>query len=208
MTNEIVKKEENEKLVSLEARLEEIKKEFSDPIAFDQERGLIRRLHQLRGNKELPEAQKKEKLDKSINELGMFYGLENGLWAANLDHQKYYLPLTRMRQKVISDYNCKTSAELMLADSIVSSYWRIIKNEMRINRLVEKEDGKFSFDQLKINVLKELNKEVDLANRRMNMNIILLKEMKQPALKVNVKTNNAFIGENQQFNNNQNNEAT
>ena len=38
--------------------------------------------------------------------------------------------------------------------------------------------------------------------------IILLKEMKQPALKVNVKTNNAFIGENQQFNNNvENNEA-
>lgn len=205
MTKEIVKKEEvKPDLMKIE--LEEIKKEFSAPIASNHERGLIRNIYQLRGNKELPEAQKKEKLSEAMINLGMFYGLENGLWAANLDHQKYHLPLTKMRLKVINDYNCKTSAELMLADSIVSSYWRIVKNEMLLNRLIEKEDGKFSFDQLKINALKELNKEVDLANRRLNMNIILLKEMKQPALKVNVKTNNAFIGENQQFNNNQNNE--
>lgn len=199
MINEIAKKEEA-KPDLMKIELEEIKKEFSAPIASNHERGLIRNLYQLRGNKELPEAQRKEKLSEAMLNLGMFYGLENGLWAANLDHQKYHLPLTKMRLKVINDYNCKTSAELMLADSIVSSYWRIVRNEMRVNRLLENEDGKFSYDQLKINALKELNKEVDLANRRMNMNIILLKEMKQPALKVNVKTNNAFIAQNQQIN--------
>jgi len=95
----------------------------------------------------------------------------------------------------------------MIADSIVTSYWRIIKNERQINMLMQKKDDGFSYDQLKINVIKELNRDVDLANRRLNMNIVMLKEIKQPAMKVNIKTNNAFVSENQQFNNNQNNES-
>lgn len=79
---------------------------------------------------------------------------------------------------------------------------------MKINHLTTKGDYGYSFDQLKINIIKELSKETDSANRRLIMNIVLLKEMKQPALKINIKTNNAFVGDKQQFNNNvENNEA-
>lgn len=211
MTNEIVKKEEN-KPDLIKAELEEIKKDFSSPSTYDQENTLAKNLYQLRQNKELPVEQRNDKLNTAMTDLGMLYGLENGVWTMSIDYAQYQPTLALMRKRILAEYNCKTTLELMLADSIVASYWRIMKNERKMNLLAQKKDDTFSFDQLKVNVLKELNKEVDLANRRLNMNIVLLKEMKQPALKVNIKTNNAFVGENQQFNNNQvqkdeNNEA-
>lgn len=205
MTNEIVKKEENKPDI-LKMELDKIREDYSSPNTLDGEGNLLKEFNNLCKEKTPTEDQKKRK-NKLSNEIGMMYGLENGLWASNLSQNRDYQTLARMRQKIIRDYDCKTSLELMLADSSVACYWRIIKNEMRLARLSEKDDGSFSYNQLKINYMKELNKEIDSANRRLNMNIILLKEMKQPALRVNVKTNTAFIGENQQFNNNQNNEA-
>ena len=200
MTKEIVKKEES-KPVLLEDALKQIRKDYANPDTFDNERNLLTKFHNLSKEK-LTDEQTKQKEDIS-DEIAFMYGLENGLWATGIGHRRDYSTLARMRQKIIRDYDCKNSLELMLADSILACYWRIMKNEGIISRLMETADRKFSFDQLKVNVLKELNKEVDLANRRLGVNIVLLKEIKQPALKVNVKTNNAFIGENQQFNNNQ-----
>lgn len=197
---EIINKEEM-KPGLMAAELDEIRKYYSNPYTFDNEVNLLNEFGYLRKEKILTENQQKRK-NELFTEIGIMYGLENGIWVSNLGYGKDYATLARMRQKVIKDYDCKTSLELMLSDSIVACYWRIIKNERTIGRLLEKEDNTYSFDQLKVNILKELNKEVDSANRRLNMNIILLKEMKQPALKVNVRTNNAFIGENQQFNNN------
>ena len=205
-----VQKEETN-LSQLEMEISVIRQDYSNPDNFDSESNLLKEFNKLCKEKELTEDQKKRKKE-ALNEIGMMYGLENGIWIANLSYSKDYLTLARMRQKVIRDYHCKSSLELMLADSIVASYWRIIKNEMILSRLIQKEDGSWSFNQSKVNVMKELNKGIDLASRRLNTNIVLLKEMKQPTLKVNVKTNNAFIGDKQQFNNNhtkkdENNEA-
>jgi hypothetical protein len=206
MTKEITKKEETAPS-QLEIELDEIRKDYSNPNTFDSERNLIGEFNDLKKEKNPTEEQKNRK-QKLVSEIVTMYGLENGIWVSNLGYQKDYATLARMRQKVIREYHCKSSLELMLADSIVASYWRIIKNERRLAQLLEKEDGSWSFDQLKVNTMKELNKEIDMASRRLNINIVLLKEMKQPALKVNVKTNTAFISENQQFNNNvENNES-
>lgn len=45
------------------------------------------------------------------------------------------------------------------------------------------------------------SKEVDRSHRQFISAIETLKLMRQPSLRVNIKTNNAFVGENQQFNN-------
>lgn len=206
MTNEITKKEEIRPNFR-KMELDDIRKDYSNPDYFDGENKLLNEFNNLSKEKNLTKEQEKRK-SEVVGEMSLTYGLENGVWAATLGYQRDYQTLARMRQKIIREYDCKTSLELMLADIIVACYWRIMKKERTINRLSEKEDSSFSFDQIKINALKELNKEVDQANRRLNMNIILLKDMKQPALKVNIKTNNAFIGDNQQFNNNvESNEA-
>jgi len=141
-----------------------------------------------------------EKKDELAFELVMKYGLKNGIWAKNLDHDKYYEALEKIRHDIVAECSCKNSLELMIADRIVANYWRAMKCDRIFNRLMENEDGKFSFDQLKVNILKELNKGMDFANRQLNANIILLKELKQPKLNVKVNTRSAFIGENQQFN--------
>jgi len=204
-SSQVQKEDPKKELIKPDAmkiELEEIKKYFSNPATYDQETRLVRDFYQIGQTKELSVDQKKEKKISAVQDLSMLYGLENGIWVATIDYEKYQSTIGQMRKKIIADYNCKTTSELMLADSIVASYWRIIKNERIVNRIVEKEDGGWSFDQLRVNIIKELNKEIDLANRRLNMNIVLLKEMKQPALKVNVRANNAFVGENQQFNNN------
>jgi len=137
---------------------------------------------------------------KLVQELLALHGLDNGIWTATLSRSQYYGALSKMRQDIVKKYNCKTPIELMLADRIVASYWRAMKCDMIFNHLVEKEDGSFSFDQLKVNVIKEFNKGIELANRQLNANIILLKELKQPQLNVRVKTDSAYIARNQQVN--------
>jgi len=141
-----------------------------------------------------------ERMNKISFELIKQYGLKNGLWVKNLDRDEYYEALGKIRHDIVAEFCCKTSLELMLVDRIVASYWRAMKYDMIFNRLIESKEGKFSFDQLKVNILKEFNKGVDFANRQLNTNMILLKELKQPALNLSVKTKTAFIAQNQQLN--------
>ena len=151
--------------------------------------------------------QKEEKKKGELElEIAMINGLKNGLWIGNLSYSKYFKSLATMRSNLVKEYNCKTSLELMLVDRIVANYWRAMKYDTIFNRLIEKEDGGYSFDQLKVNIIKEFNKGIDLANRQLNTNIILLKELKQPKLNVKVNTENAFISQNQQFNVNKQND--
>ncbi len=144
----------------------------------------------------------KEERDDIANELVMMHGLENGYWISHISYQKHTSTLSRMREKIINENDCKSLAELMIVDRIVASYWRIIRYETIFNRFVEDEEGKFSFSQLSVNALKEVNKGLEIAHRQHSNNIILLKELKQPNLKVTVKTGNAYFAENQQINNN------
>lgn len=204
MSNKIVKT--GEKPNPMEEELEKLKRNFTNPSVLTTERSILGELNKLikRDNKT---EEDKKKFTEAVSKVGMLYGLENGVWIANLSYEKYYSALARIRQRIVEDYSCKTSLELMLADSAVASYWMIIRNQSNLARLVEEENGSYSFNNQKINVIRDLNKVVDSASRRLHANITLLKELKQPALKVNVKSNNAFIGENQQFNDNKNYES-
>ncbi len=156
-------------------------------------------------SKRLTQKQKDRMYEVSL-EIAMPYGLKNGLWIKNLNGRKYYQTLGKMRQDIDEEYSCKTSLEFMLADRIVASYWRAMNCNMLFNSFTELENGHCSFNQIKINLLKELNKGMELADRQLNADIVLLKELKQPALRVNVKTNTAFVSQNQQFNINPPNE--
>lgn len=148
---------------------------------------------------------KKEIADIS-EELGMMYSAENGYLLSHIGYRKQASTLSRIRKKIIDENDCKNTTELIIVDLIVASYWRIIKYETTYNRIIENEDGQFSFNQLTINTLKEVNKGLEIAHRQYSNNVILLKELKQPNLKVTVKTGNAYFAENQQINNNNGND--
>ncbi len=148
----------------------------------------------------------KEEVENISDELVMMHGLENGYWVSHISYNKHASTLSRVREKIINENDCKNTIELMIVDRIVASYWRIIRYETILNRFVENEKGQFSFSQLSINALKEVNKGLEIAHRQHSNNIILLKELKQPNLKVTVKTDNAYFAENQQINNNKGND--
>ncbi|MEK7539572.1 MAG: hypothetical protein AAB595_02975 [Patescibacteria group bacterium] len=190
-----------------ETEVEKIKKYYKNPNIYIPERQKLEEHKSLEEVKELTPTQEARKKELS-SELAIMYGLENGIWTANLAHAKYYSGLAQMRKNIVRDFNCQTSLELMLADRIVAHYWRAMRNDTLLNTLIEKEDGGYSFNQQKINLFRELYKCVEIADRQLSADVILLKELKQPRLNIKVTTENAFIAQNQQVNvDNKNNEA-
>lgn len=129
-------------------------------------------------------------------------GLENGYWLGHISYEKNKLPLIKIKKTFIEENNCKGSIELMLADKIVASYWRVMKYEQVFNHFIENEEDQFSCSQLTINMLKEVNRGLEIAHRQLDNNIILFKELKQPNFKLTVKTDSAYFAENQQIINN------
>jgi hypothetical protein len=142
----------------------------------------------------------KKRKDELETELSMANGLKNGLWINNLNYKRHYKFLATTRSNFVKEYECKTPIELMLADRIVANYWRSMRLDMTLNRLIELEEGGYSFNDSKIYAIAELSKGLESASRQLNTSILLLKEMKQPKLNIKVTTENAFIGQNQQFN--------
>jgi len=196
---ELVKKEERQ------AEIERLRKIFAGDIDFSDSNSQIGELVDLLNKKKLTAEDEKER-DKLQLEIAKAFGLKNGLWAINISYNKYYKFLATARGMLVKEYDCKTPIELMLADRIVANYWRSMRLDSTLNRLIEKEDSGYTFDNLKINTIRELNKGLESASRQLNTSILLLKELKQPKLNVKVNTENAFIGQNQQFNVNRQNE--
>lgn len=197
--NQLTKKE-----LGLEdlGKIEKMKRNISRPDLFHHfEEDYLRKIALDRKN-----LSKKEN-DEIAEKLIRMHGLENGFWVSNISVGKYRSALTKMRQKIIEEYDCKSSIELMLADKIVTSFWRIMKCEEIYNRIFQNEEGVFAYTQLTINMLKEINRGLEITHHQHNNNIILLKELKQPNLKVTVKTDNAYFAENQQINNNKGNDV-
>ncbi|MCX6722460.1 MAG: hypothetical protein NT094_00120 [Candidatus Staskawiczbacteria bacterium] len=191
-----------------ETAVEKIKKYYKNPNTHIPEKQKLEEFESLDEDitKLTPTQQTRKK--ELNSELAIMYGLENGLWTANLSHAKYYSGLAQMRRNIVKDFSCQTSLELMLADRIVAHYWRAMRKDYLLNILIEKEDNGYSFNQQKINLFRELYKCVEIADRQLNANIILLKELKQPRLNIKVTTENAFIAQNQQVNvDKKNNEA-
>jgi len=184
-------------------RTERVLKIFTESLGAS--RDGIEEYIELTEKKKLTQKEEKRRDELSL-EIAKANGLKNGLWAANLSYGKYHKFLATTRSNLVKEYDCKSSLELMLIDRIVANYWRSMKLDMTLHRLIETEDGGYSFNDSKMNIIRELSKGLESASRQLNTSILFLKELKQPKLNVKVNTKSAFIGENQQFNVNKQNE--
>lgn len=106
--------------------------------------------------------------------------------------------------RFIIEYECSTSLEKALASDIAHSYIKILDNSRRLN-------NEFNCKEITRNrtaYIAVLSKQVDRANRQFINSIFALKQLKSPTLEMTIKTNNAFIANNQQINHEKkNNEA-
>lgn len=143
-----------------------------------------------------------EDKDNLGQELFQMNGLRNGYWISHISYYKNISSLSKMKKEFVEENECKSSIELMLADKIVANYWRVMKYEQVFNHFIENDEGKMSFNQLTVNIFKEINRGLEIAHRQLDNNVILFKELKQPNFKLTVKTDNAYFAENQQVINN------
>lgn len=180
--------------------INELKQNFKTIYSSSVTPAIDRRLKQLVETRKNPKPTKNqiEERDKLNEFLTYSFMLDNGTLLSSIPDkpQKQY-GLLSIREKLIIEHNCKTASELILVDQIAAAYWRLMKYEAYASRLPEKDEG-YSFDQLKVNVLKEARQQIEQAHRQITMSLTLLKDLKQPQLRVNVKTNSAYFAQNQQ----------
>lgn len=104
-------------------------------------------------------------------------------------------------EDIAKEYDCKTTMELSLCETIASSYYSMIKGSQQMQRM-------YSIEYLsseKNGYYAMISKEVEKQSRLYMTSMMTLRALKSPSTHVSIKAKNAFIGENQQFNNNQTN---
>jgi len=195
MTKEITKKEDNKNIPAKKYTAEETKKHIMDNTKSPYEpEELLTRF----SRKSLPElfssGQITEKIAEEISNIHRMFSLETGhaLLEGIAENQR---PLVlQLKKEIMKEFDCTKPSEIALADQVAFSYAR----KMAFSNILEsnlkyfgsKYDGYRNF----------LSKEIDRAHRQFLSSLESLKNAKQPPLKVNLKSNNAFVGQNQQFN--------
>lgn len=160
--------------------------------------GMIKEFLRLEAVKN-PTPEQQARKNKVFKELLAMSSLENGGWVSNIGlNSENIRGILKMRQDLAKEYDCKTPSEFMLVDNIVAGYWRSMRYERYIHSMIEQGDGGYSFDQLKVNVIKELHKGMNLAQSAITIHLTTLQNLKQPKLSIKVKTENAYIAQNQQ----------
>lgn len=107
--------------------------------------------------------------------------------------------IVELTNNLIEEYNCNTTLEKSLCETIGNSYWKIMQISKKITcvmlawEYISNERTKY---------LSMLWLEQDRANRNYLTLLNTLLEIKKPQMNINIKTKNAYIGQNQQFNNN------
>jgi len=111
-----------------------------------------------------------------------------------------------MREKLIKEYSCTSPLEISLIDSIVNAHINKLTASMRMQTLYTKDWDYYGKER--INMLNFMSKEIERYHNQYISSLQTLIRLKQPSLNVEINTNNAFISQNQQINNNkENNES-
>jgi len=183
-----------------------------DPEAILEEVGRTLMADVKEGNKQYPMISMDDFKAATLHEFN------NGVLMAEVIPDKYRTFAIYMLRQLQQDYNCQTAAEKALAELATINYIHTLDLQQRIMEGLDTQKTmshshnscerdinighakalnacERTFVELKL--LNILSKECDRANRQFLMTIQTLRVMKQPPLKVNIKTEAAVIGQNQ-----------
>jgi hypothetical protein len=147
-------------------------------------------------SKELSDDQKTEEVVK----MGYRYGLETKIPLWESVDRRYASMATNFSQNLCDEYKCISPSEKAMAQVAANAYTRV----MEYSNTLEKFRANENLSEDLSSLCGSISKELDRANRQFISALNMLRQMKMPALRVNIKTNNAFIAKNQQFNQNEN----
>jgi len=149
--------------------------------------------------KEDPQPEEKD-LEKNMKSVSLAYSLESGQALLDSIESKYGGFALQFKKELEEEFRCKKPSEKALVDQIVNAHIRKITYSKQMD--ICKAPKYLSHENIAL--LNFYSREIDRAHRQFISALEVLKFMKQPKLNVNIKTNNAFVGENQQFNNTHN----
>lgn len=106
-----------------------------------------------------------------------------------------------MTNNLIAEYNCNTTLEKSLCETIALNYGKMMQLSRNYTQAMNTGNKLTKETSLYLNTL---NRELDRSNRAYLMSLNNLIDIKRPKMNINVKSKNAFIADNQQFNTNYN----
>ena len=118
---------------------------------------------------------------------------------ANTVNKNLQTSVVELTNDIIEQYNCTTTLEKSICEIIANSYWKI----MEISKKLHNQINTDYISETQIHFISILSKELDRANRNYLNALNNLLEIKRPQMNIKIQTKNAYIGQNQQFNNNQ-----
>lgn len=131
-------------------------------------------------------------IDNAFQALTLFE-FENGILMTSVMPESYKTFGVDMMRQLQKEHNCQTVSEKATAELATINYIRTLATQSRINRYLETA----TISDMGIRLLAVLSKELDRANRQYLAAIQTLRVMKQPSIKLNIKTDTAIIGQNQ-----------
>ncbi|MCX6734314.1 MAG: hypothetical protein NTZ25_00185 [Candidatus Peregrinibacteria bacterium] len=143
--------------------------------------------------------------EKAIQlEAVMSFGVENDASIVDSIEDNNRGMAIKIRRELIKEHSCETYSEKMMVDMIVSSYMRNITAARKLKNALNRDTTSDILNKF----TSVLSQEIDRAQRHFLTSLTSLKQIKSPNLSVNVKTNNAFFGQNQQVNTAEDNKLT
>lgn len=146
-------------------------------------------------------------VDGYLEIVSMADSLESGYALTESVDRKYRPLALSLKDEMEKEFDCKHPSEKMLVEQAVNAhirtqYYSWVMDNSIFLALGEKESHENN------RYLAFLSKEIDRASRQFISAIETLKSIKQPSPKISIRTQNAFLGEKQQFNTNvENNES-
>lgn len=137
-----------------------------------------------------------------VSALENYCYVENGSFLKYSTHPSLRSHVKEARTKLILEYKAVTLSEKLTIDLILSAYFRVLRSSSIYHLLLEDEHGKSTTSIERNRLLKELNKQIEMGTKQYTYLLAVLREAKNPPISVKIKTDNAFIGANQQFNKN------
>jgi hypothetical protein len=110
--------------------------------------------------------------------------------------ENYRMLSKEMCAQMMKEFDCQNEVEKSLVELIVNAFIRVLDNSRRLNNELNCRD----ITPNRNIYIANLSKQIDRANRQYISALLTLKQLKTPQIEMNIKTNNAFISNNQQIN--------
>lgn len=121
------------------------------------------------------------------------YEFENGVLMVMTIPESYRTFALNFSRNLQKEFDCKTPSEKSLAEVTTINFIRVLDIQQKIKSYLEMK----TINQNGIGYLNIMSKELDRAERHYLTSLQSLRMVKTPQLEVSIRTQNAFVGNNQ-----------